>query len=56
MKNTKRLLQDLLFDESGQDLIEYALISSLIALVAIAGLNGLSGSINALFTNVGGDI
>ena len=56
MKNSQGLLQDFLFDESGQDLIEYALISALIALVAIAGLNGLSGSINALFTNVGGDL
>jgi pilus assembly protein Flp/PilA len=56
MKNTKRLLQHLLFDESGQDLIEYALIAALISLVAITGLNGLAGSINSLFTNVGSDL
>jgi pilus assembly protein Flp/PilA len=52
----KQLLKNLLSDESGQDLIEYALIAALIALVAITGLNGLAGSINAEFTKVGNDI
>jgi len=52
----KQLLNSLLSDESGQDLIEYALIAALIALVAITGLNGLAGSINAEFTKIGGDL
>jgi pilus assembly protein Flp/PilA len=52
----KQLLKSLLNDESGQDLIEYALIAALIALVAITGLNGLAGSINSEFTKVGNDI
>ena len=43
-------------DESGQDLIEYALVAALIALVAIAGLNGLASSISSEFTAVGGDL
>jgi pilus assembly protein Flp/PilA len=43
-------------DKSGQDLIEYALIAALIALAAIAGLNGLSSKINSEFTKVGGSL
>ena len=56
MKTTKRLLRSLLQEESGQDLIEYALIATLIALVAITGLNGLGSSIEAYYTKIGGDI
>jgi len=52
----KQLLKSLLNDESGQDLIEYALVAALIALVAITGLNGLASSINAEFTKIGGDL
>lgn len=52
----KRLLNNLLRDESGQDLIEYALIAALLALVVISGLNGLSTKINSEFTKIGGDL
>jgi pilus assembly protein Flp/PilA len=52
MNRAKRLLQD----ESGQDLIEYALIGALVALVAISGLTGLSAKINSEFTKIGGDL
>ncbi|HTW46837.1 MAG TPA: Flp family type IVb pilin [Acidobacteriaceae bacterium] len=52
----QKLLKSLIFDESGQDLIEYALIAALVALVAISGLNGLSGKINSEFTKVGNDL
>ena len=56
MKTTKRLLGSLIQEESGQDLIEYALIATLIALVAITGLNGLGGSIKSYYTAIGGDL
>jgi pilus assembly protein Flp/PilA len=56
MNRTKLLMGTLLQNESGQDLIEYALIAALIALVAIAGINGLASSINSEFTAVGGDL
>jgi pilus assembly protein Flp/PilA len=46
----------LLNDESGQDLIEYALIAALIAIIAITGLNGLSSKINSEFTKIGNDL
>jgi pilus assembly protein Flp/PilA len=55
-KKMKQLLNNLLNDESGQDLIEYALIAALIALVAITGLNGLATKINSEFTAVGNGI
>lgn len=56
MKTTKRLFGSLLQDESGQDLIEYALIATLIALVAITGLNGLGSSIKSYYSAIGGDM
>ena len=52
----KHVLVNLLHDESGQDLIEYAMIAALIALVAITGLNNLSGKINSQFTKIGNDL
>ncbi|HEX4005902.1 MAG TPA: Flp family type IVb pilin [Acidobacteriaceae bacterium] len=51
-----RLLKNLLQDESGQDLIEYALIAALLALVIISGLNGLSSKINSEYTKVGSSL
>jgi pilus assembly protein Flp/PilA len=47
------LFRRLLHDESGQDLIEYALIAALLSIVAITGLNGLAGKINSEFTKIG---
>jgi pilus assembly protein Flp/PilA len=52
----KALLKNLLHDESGQDLIEYALIAALIALAAITGMNTLAGKINNEFGTVGNDL
>jgi pilus assembly protein Flp/PilA len=40
-------------EENGQDLIEYALVASLIALAATVGMNTLAGKINVAFTAVG---
>jgi pilus assembly protein Flp/PilA len=52
----KQLLSKFMNEESGQDLIEYALVAALIALVAITGLNGLATKINSEFTGIGGDL
>ena len=46
-------LRQALKDESGQDLVEYALIVALIALAAVVGMSGLANKINAAFTSVG---
>jgi pilus assembly protein Flp/PilA len=40
-------------DESGQDLIEYALVAALIALGATAAMNTLATTISTAFTTVG---
>jgi pilus assembly protein Flp/PilA len=52
----KQLVNRFVKDESGQDLIEYALIAALVALVAITGLNGLANSVKSEYTKVGGDL
>jgi pilus assembly protein Flp/PilA len=51
-----RLLRSLLNDESGQDLIEYALIAALIAVAAIAALKGLTTKISAEFNTIGSSL
>ena len=46
-------LRRLVADESGQDLIEYALVVALIAFAAAAGMSTVATKINAAFTNIG---
>jgi len=53
LKNFKNILSSLLNDESGQDLIEYALVAAIIALGATAAMTGLAGTISSTFTSVG---
>lgn len=43
----------MLLDESGQDLIEYALVVALIAFAATAGMGAVAGSINSAFEQIG---
>ena len=47
------MLKNLHKEESGQDLIEYALIAALISVVLVASLNGLETKIASVFTAVG---
>jgi len=54
--NLKQQVFDLAHDESGQDLIEYALISALIALGAIASMRSLATTIGSAFTSVGASL
>jgi pilus assembly protein Flp/PilA len=53
MKIIRYRLAALLNDESGQDLIEYALIAAIIALGAITTMTGLSNNIGSAFSTVG---
>jgi pilus assembly protein Flp/PilA len=46
-------LRGLLRDESGQDLIEYAMVAGLIGLGAVIAMSGLSGKIANSFNTVG---
>jgi pilus assembly protein Flp/PilA len=44
-ESNRSLLSDLSRDESGQDLIEYALLAGVLALGAIAGTNNLAATV-----------
>jgi pilus assembly protein Flp/PilA len=46
-------LQNLMRQDEGQDLIEYALVLALIALAATAGMQTVAADINAAFSNIG---
>ncbi len=45
-------MQALMNREEGQDLVEYALLVSLVALAAITGVNSVATAINTVFTNI----
>ena len=49
----KQHLSKFLKDESGQDLIEYALVAALVGLGSVAAMSGLSNSIANTFNGVG---
>ena len=51
MKNMKNILKNLMTEESGQDLIEYALVVALIAFAATAGMSTLATDINTAFSS-----
>jgi pilus assembly protein Flp/PilA len=38
--------------EEGQDLVEYALLITLVALAAVAGINKVASAINTVFSNI----
>lgn len=48
-----KMLLGLHKDESGQDLIEYALVAALIAFAAVSAMQGLASSINSAFSVIG---
>jgi len=52
----KLLFKNLMNDESGQDLIEYALVAALIGLAAITGMKGVATSISAAFTSISSNL
>lgn len=51
--NVLRTLRNLHNDESGQDLIEYALVASLIAFGSVATMSALATSISTAFSKIG---
>lgn len=52
MNRTTQLFTALMKEESGQDLIEYALIAALIALGAIVAMGSLGNSISNEFNSI----
>jgi pilus assembly protein Flp/PilA len=50
------MIQNLLTQEEGQDLVEYALIIALIALACVGGLKSLSTAIGTAFSNISNNL
>ena len=53
MSRILEVLRGLHKDESGQDLIEYALVAALIAFAAVAAMQALASNINNAFSVIG---
>lgn len=49
-------IKNLLQEESGQDLIEYALVAGLIGLAAVAAMSTLATKISTAFNTVGSQL
>ncbi len=56
MDSTMRFFTNLLNDESGQDLIEYALMAGLIGLGAVVAMSTLATTIGTAFGQVGNEL
>lgn len=56
MSKVAIILRALKDDESGQDLIEYALVAGLIGLGAVAAMSSLATSIGTAFSSVGSSL
>jgi pilus assembly protein Flp/PilA len=54
--NLMNRLQSLVRDEQGQDLVEYAMLVALIALVCVIGVAAAGTSVNTIFGSIGGKI
>ena len=53
MANVKQIVNHLMAEESGQDLIEYALVAALVGLGAVASITTLRNTISNTFNSVG---
>lgn len=54
--NFMNRLRSIVREESGQDLLEYALLVALIAIVAVGAVQMAGGTVSAVFTNIAGSI
>jgi pilus assembly protein Flp/PilA len=52
VKNLITRMRTLMRDDSGQDLLEYALLVALIALVAVAAVKTSGQAVNSIFSTV----
>ena len=52
----KDLLKSLLAEETGQDLIEYALVAAIVALGVVGTMRGLKNNIGNAFNSVGNQL
>jgi pilus assembly protein Flp/PilA len=49
-------VQSFVHDEEGQDLVEYAMLVALIALVCVIGVTAAGTSVNNIFASIGAKI
>jgi pilus assembly protein Flp/PilA len=56
MMQMNGLLKSLLTEETGQDLIEYALVAAIVALGAVGAMRGLKNNIGNAFNSVGNEL
>jgi pilus assembly protein Flp/PilA len=54
--HAQAVLEVLHCEESGQDLVEYALVAVIIGLAATAAMDTIASQINTVFMNVGNKI
>lgn len=52
----KNLFRNLLRDEFGQDLIEYALVAAVLALASVAGMSTLASNVSNAFSAIGSSL
>jgi pilus assembly protein Flp/PilA len=52
MNNIKQLLARLVAEDSGQDLIEYALVAALVGLGAVAAMGTLKNAVATVFSGM----
>jgi len=52
----KQFFKQFVQEESGQDLIEYALVAALVGLGAVASMQSLAGNIGNTFNSVGNSL
>lgn len=53
MKKINTIIRNFVKEESGQDLIEYALVTGILGLGAVASMQTLAGKVNTAFTSIG---
>jgi pilus assembly protein Flp/PilA len=56
MANMKQLLKRLVTEESGQDLIEWALIASMVALGSVAVMKSYNTNLDTVFNKIGNQL
>ncbi len=56
MANVKQLFMKLAKEDSGQDLIEYALVAALVGLGSVAAISGLDNSLKNSFNAISGGL
>jgi len=56
LRSTGRVLRRLLYEDNGQDLVEYGLLLLLVALVCIGSMQVVAGAVLNVFNNASSNI